>query len=78
MPGSPPISTTEPGTSPPPSTRSNSSLPVGQRGTSTAATWSSHCSPAAGASGWNRSPPRTGAASAVDSISVFHALQCGH
>src|SRR5262245_27388200 len=31
MPGSPPSSTSEPGTTPPPSTRSNSSLPVDRR-----------------------------------------------
>ncbi|CFW44741.1 Uncharacterised protein [Bordetella pertussis] len=36
MPGSPPISTTAPATSPPPSTRSNSSSPVGWRGVSRA------------------------------------------
>src|SRR6185437_464379 len=34
MPGSPPTSTAEPGTTPPPSTRSNSSIPVGRRGVS--------------------------------------------
>src|SRR5512147_1395145 len=34
MPGSPPTSTAEPGTSPPPSTRSNSAMPVGSRGAS--------------------------------------------
>jgi hypothetical protein len=32
MPGSPPISTTEPGMSPPPSTRSSSPTPVATRG----------------------------------------------
>ena len=32
MPGSPPISTSDPGTTPPPSTRSNSSMPVVRRG----------------------------------------------
>src|SRR4051812_25184351 len=31
MPGSPPISTSDPGTTPPPSTRSNSSMPVERR-----------------------------------------------
>ncbi|MNT08702.1 hypothetical protein D3C72_1434520 [compost metagenome] len=36
MPGSPPISTTAPATRPPPSTRSNSSRPVGWRGVSRA------------------------------------------
>src|SRR5919108_4291956 len=34
IPGEPPIRTIEPGTIPPPSTRSNSSLPVGSRSTS--------------------------------------------
>ena len=36
MPGSPPSSTTEPGTSPPPSTRSSSAMPVARRGTASA------------------------------------------
>jgi hypothetical protein len=36
MPGSPPISVTPPGTMPPPSTRSNSSWPVGVRSTAAA------------------------------------------
>src|SRR6476620_6738506 len=34
MPGSPPTRTAEPGTRPPPSTRSNSAMPVGSRGAS--------------------------------------------
>jgi hypothetical protein len=34
MPGSPPISVTDPGTRPPPSTRSNSAEPVDKRGDS--------------------------------------------
>ena len=46
MPGSPPISTTAPGTMPPPSTRSSSDRPVGMRAVSSSATWSSRCTPA--------------------------------
>src|SRR5262245_20480697 len=34
MPGSPPTTTAEPGTRPPPRTRSNSAMPVGRRGAS--------------------------------------------
>ena len=44
MPGSPPISTTAPATRPPPSTRSNSSRPVGWRGVSRASI-STGCAP---------------------------------
>ncbi len=47
MPGSPPSSTTEPGTSPPPSTRSSSGSPVPSRGASAAST-SSRASATAG------------------------------
>ena len=50
MPGSPPISTTEPSTRPPPSTRSNSADEVEKRGTSSTLTsarvFSCACSPA--------------------------------
>src|SRR4051794_29580067 len=38
MPGAPPMSTSEPGTSPPPSTRSSSPMPVARRRTATAST----------------------------------------
>ncbi len=43
MPGSPPIRISEPGTSPPPSTRSNSSMPVGSRSWRVASTSASGC-----------------------------------
>ena len=77
MPGSPPISTTPPGTMPPPSTRSSSSWPVGERATSAASISASVATAAVFASGWKRC--RVAAAdSATPSSSVFQASQCGH
>ena len=79
MPGSPPISTTEPGTMPPPSTRSNSANPVGSRGTVSTGTSDSRAidevsasMPAAG-----RRPPASFFGSR-NSSSVFQAWQAGH
>jgi len=79
MPGSPPISTTPPATMPPPSTRSNSSMPVGCRSTSDASISDKVVT------GWlatNPLPPAAyrlrGAASSMDSTSVFQAPHCGH
>ena len=40
IPGSPPSNTAEPGTMPPPSTRSSSPLPLGMRSASAVSTWS--------------------------------------
>ncbi len=77
MPGSPPNSTTEPGTSPPPSTRSSSASPVGSRATSPAATADRRVT-AAGA--WPVWPRRlvAGLAGTRNSSMVFHARQSGH
>src|SRR5579883_77619 len=41
MPGSPPMSVSEPGTTPPPSTRSNSPMPSERRGAASPSTWAS-------------------------------------
>ncbi len=75
MPGSPPSSTTAPGTSPPPSTRSSSARPVGIR--STLFAWT----PASGTIA-ERAPEtvskRFAGGVATDSTSVFHVPQCGH
>jgi hypothetical protein len=62
MPGSPPISTTPPGTMPPPSTRSSSSWPVGVRITSLASISASVVTGALRASAWKRcrAPPAHG------------------
>src|SRR5512137_1893282 len=75
MPGSPPISTTPPGTSPPPSTRSNSVTPVDSRGSSAAAISPSVCTSAVGAMDAKRAE---GELSDGASASVFHAPHCGH
>jgi hypothetical protein len=77
MPGSPPISTTEPSTSPPPSTLSNSSMPVGIRSSSSAATLPSSWTSCVGASAAKRFLAGGRSASTV-STSVFQAWQCGH
>ena len=75
MPGSPPISVTDPGTSPPPSTRSNSAKPVVQRVSGTVTS----CATAAG-----RSPPDASRRPAPrvrgseKGASVFHSLHDGH
>src|ERR1700744_5373708 len=75
MPGSPPISTTPPGTRPPPSTRSNSLTPVEKRGTSDASISARRCTGALLASDWKRCAEGD---SATVSTSVFHALHAGH
>ena len=82
IPGEPPISTSEPGTMPPPSTLSSSPIPVRRRSCSAAATSRS-------ATGFTvarppvREPPepRPRVAAAVfrtSSTSVFHSPQPGH
>ena len=81
MPGAPPTSTREPFTAPPPSTRSNSPIPVGKRSSSVVSTW------AMGLGRFTATPrplptERTGpfleAFSAGRSTIVFHAPQAGH
>ena len=75
IPGSPPSRMTPPGTSPPPSTRSNSSNPVGNRGLLFASTLPrGRTALALPVSVWNR----VGGGAATVSTSVFHAPQCGH
>ena len=80
MPGEPPSSTSEPGTIPPPSTRSNSPMPVCSRGTGRVSTADSGTRPP-------RRPPRRRAprrdrapdapSAHASSTSVFHSPQPG-
>jgi hypothetical protein len=77
MPGDPPSSTSEPGTSPPPSTRSSSPMPVSSRACFSAATSASRVGRPAAARGAAARPFATGLPR-VSSISVFHSLQPGH
>src|SRR3954469_12039754 len=79
MPGEPPSSTSEPGTRPPPSTRSSSPMPVCSRGTRSTATSRSGTGRAAAPA---PPPPRPAAppargAGARSSTSVFHSPQPG-
>ena len=80
MPGSPPISTIEPGTIPPPSTRSNSPIPDAMRGASLASITSQGlgrdaAAPASCGSG--RPLPGAGWASCRSSAKLFHSPQSG-
>ncbi len=74
MPGSPPIRMAEPATMPPPQTRSNSSLPLRQRGSSIVAA-------ARSVKAMARPPPALappnafGTASTTSSTRVFHSPQ---
>ena len=77
MPGDPPSSTSEPGTSPPPSTRSSSPMPVSSRACFSAATSASRVGRPAAARGAAARPFATGLPR-VSSVSVFHSLQPGH
>ena len=82
MPGDPPINTSDPGTKPPPSTRSSSPMPVRRRSTFAARTSRS-------ATGVSARPPppepeperplaaRTGAAARASSAIEFHSPQPG-
>ena len=71
-PGSPPISTSEPGTRPPPSTRSNSSIPVEMRSESVSAT------SASARTGRPTGARRDVARSRTSSTIVFHSPQPEH
>ena len=71
MPGSPPTSVTEPGTSPPPSTRSSSPIPVDLACHCRGSTWVIGKGGATAAVGTERG------ASSRSSTSVFHAPQPG-
>ncbi len=72
IPGSPPISTSEPGTSPPPSTRSSSPMPVGRRSCA-----ASRSSARRGASGAGPSGARRAAVGGVSSATVPHSPHDG-
>ena len=77
MPGEPPRRTSEPGTRPPPSTRSNSPMPVSRRGRRSAATSRSRMGRAgAGPLALGRPAPRR-AAGARSSASEFHSPHAG-
>ena len=80
MPGSPPSSTSDPGTKPPPSTRSNSSIPVERRAASAISTSVySFADPAAPSWAYRFVPPADAGASAVrSSTSEFHAPHSLH
>ncbi len=74
MPGSPPTSVTDPGTIPPPSTRSSSPIPVGMRAVSSSATSASGVGVTDSSV---RMPALRGASSTTSSTSAFQAPQEG-
>ena len=76
IPGAPPSSTSEPGTSPPPSTRSSSPIPVSSRALRSALIARSGIGFAAGPDARGPAPPRAGFAARASS--VFQAPQPGH
>src|SRR5690606_17319601 len=81
IPGSPPISTTDPLTSPPPSTRSSSEEPLGWRGVSSVETSARVFTCAASPAQWllrPALPPPTGVVSITVSTSVFQAWHSEH
>ena len=75
IPGEPPSSTSEPGTSPPPSTMSSSPMAVLRRGARSALTSRRGTGRAVGPDGRARRGPPLGARS---STSVFHSPHDGH
>ena len=83
MPGSPPMSTSDPGTTPPPSTRSNSSIPVVRRADTTVSMSSYSRGPAVAASEYrapalaDAAPAPAVAGTARSSTSEFHAPHSG-
>ncbi len=78
MPGEPPSSTSEPGTMPPPRTRSNSLMPVSIRGTGAVSTSASRRGLPAFALRARPPPDAAAGAPTASSTIVFHALQPGH
>ena len=76
MPGSPPIKVTEPGTRPPPSTRSSSPEPVESRGWSRLASSARRVEAAAraGAAVFRRAEPDA----CTSAVKVFHSPHAGH
>ena len=77
MPGSPPIRVAEPGTKPPPATRSNSSIPVATRGSGLDAPERSSNAKARPAGARRADLPPTPSA-AASSMIVFHSPQDSH
>ena len=80
MPGSPPTSVSEPGTMPPPSTRSSSPTPLSTRGlsSSTISLSSTGSAPLPRACLSFLPATASGSASMGVSVSVFHWSQAGH
>src|SRR5215468_3744443 len=77
MPGSPPMSSAEPGTTPPPVTRSSSASPVGMRATLGAL--SANVSRVTARLLEARAKPEPGGTgTSASSLSVFHAPQAAH
>ena len=80
IPGSPPISTTDPATRPPPSTRSSSDEPLGCRGISSVVTSASvltdACCPVQLL--LREGLPPVGVVSTTVSTMLFHAWHSGH
>ena len=76
MPGAPPISTSEPGTSPPPSTLSSSPMPVLRRSCRGVAT-SASATGCTAALDRLAAPPARVACDRLSSTSVFHSPQPG-
>src|SRR5688572_2705911 len=77
MPGSPPISSAEPGTMPPPVTRSSSASPVGRRAI-VSAVLTSDSSATTRPLEARVSPDPGGAVTSASSIIVFHSPQAAH
>src|SRR6478609_7912496 len=78
MPGSPPTRTAEPGTRPPPSTRSNSAMPVGSRGASRVSVPSPSKAAALPLPPLMATSAGGPAGAAVSSMMLFHSPQAAH
>src|SRR5580698_5328830 len=76
MPGSPPTRRAEPGTSPPPVTRSNSAIPVGRR--CGGASWLLRSSNAIGRPLMRRTAPEPWGGAMPSSVTVFQPPQASH
>jgi hypothetical protein len=77
IPGDPPMSTSDPGTIPPPRTRSSSAMPVPIRATCSASTSRNGVGRTALADALPPGPPPRGAETLRSSTSVFHSPQPG-
>ena len=78
MPGSPPMSSAEPGTMPPPVTRSSSVRPVEKRGASPVRPLRPSKAMTRPLPPLRASPEPGGATTSASSISVFHSSHEGH